>query len=209
MWSHSTNTPPRPPILVARVWIFLCQLSPVVSRGKTGPPPSPGLGMGMGTGSHFQRLLGPAPLPWTARAQGQKGPRPQGRRWHPRKSSQAGWPASLPFKDRLSLQIPWGPLGGCILLPSPGTLAGPGVSAGLLSSPFPGQQSETGPGERCLCWLFRVVHCAVCVLPLGSPEVSALTLTVHQDPDPTVDRDSSPAIWTCQAVPGRSMTGMF
>lgn len=134
----------------------------------------------MGTGSHFQSLLGPAPLPWTGRVQGQKGPRPQGRRWHPRKPSQAGWPASLPFKDRLSLQIPWGPLGGYILLPSPGTLAGPGVSAGLLSSPFPGQQSEAGPGERCLCWLFRVVHCAVCVLLLDSPEISTLTLTVHQ-----------------------------
>lgn len=77
------------------------------------------------------------------------------------------------------------PQGGCILLPSPGIPAGPGVSPGLLSSPFPGQRGKAGPGRSWLCWVFWVFwvwHCPVPVLPQGSQEVGALSLPVRQDP---------------------------
>lgn len=113
----------------------------------------------------------------------------------PRQGSQ---PPCLLRTDSVS-PGPWEPLGSCILLPSPGTAAGPGVSTGLLSTGFPGQQGKAGCGERWLCWVFWVGCCPVCVLPLDSQDVGAHTPTVLQF---WRAEFSSTAVWTawlCQA----------
>lgn len=100
---------------------------------------------------------------------------------------------------------PWEPLGSCILFPSPGTAAGPGVSTGLLGSGFPGRQGKAGPGERWLCWMFWVGRCPVCVLPLDSQDVGALTLTA---PVPE-GRGFQHSCVDRLALTGRSELGMF
>lgn len=169
--------------------------------------------MDMGTGSSFQCLLGPAPLPWTERTQGQEGPCLQARPWHPGKPPQAGSPTSLPFKDRLCLSRALEAPRRLHSSSSPGTLAGPGVSgpgvsAGLPSSLFPGQQGKAGPGERWLCWVFRVGHCPVCPAA-GFPREQRPHLDCTRTQVLPWTEVSSPAVWTCQAVTGRSMGGTF
>lgn len=100
----------------------------------------------------------------------------QARRSHPRKPSQTGPAASLPFKDWLRPPGPREPPGSCVLLPPLGPRwagggGGGGGKAGLGGWP---------------CWAFWVGagRRPVCVLPPDSQEVGALS-------------------WTCPAVTGQ------
>ena len=87
------------------------------------------------------------------------------------------------------------------------------MSAGL-SSRFPGQQGKAGPGEEMAPLDILGVRgagggggfCLVCVMLLDSQEVSALPLTVPWDPAAST---VGTAHWTCLAVTGGNMVGMF
>lgn len=145
---------------------------------------------------------GTCPLALDERTPGREGPVIPGRL--PRQGSQ---PPCLLRTGSVS-PGPWEPLGSCVLLPSPGTAAGPGVSTGLLSGGFPGQQGKAGCGERWLCWMFWVGCCPVCVLLLDSQDVGAHTPTMLQFWRAEVSSTAVSCL-DCLAVTGRSELGMF